>query len=90
MYYYSTRNKKLKLTSAEAIKKGLSEEGGLFVPSELPKITSKDIDNLVGKSYIDRANYILKLFLTDFTYSSCGTVRHARLRIWRFRSCRIL
>ena len=67
MYYYSTRNKKLKLTSAEAIKKGLSEEGGLFVPSELPKITSKDIDNLVGKSYIDRANYILKLFLTDFT-----------------------
>ena len=67
MYYYSTRDKKLKLTSAEAIKKGLSEEGGLFVPSELPKITSKDIDDLVGKSYIERANYILKLFLTDFT-----------------------
>ena len=44
MHYQSTRNNNIKLTSAEAIKKGLSEEGGLFVPDSLPKI---GIDELV-------------------------------------------
>lgn len=37
MNYISTRNKNVKLTSAEAIKKGLSDDGGLFVPDEFPK-----------------------------------------------------
>ena len=67
MYYISTRNTDLKLKSAEAIKKGLSEDGGLFVPQEFPKLTKTDIKNMVGKTYIDRANIVLKKFLTDFT-----------------------
>ncbi|MCI5892579.1 MAG: threonine synthase [Clostridiales bacterium] len=67
MKYISTRDKSLKLSSAEAIKRGLSEDGGLFVPEEFPKITKAEINSLVDKSYIERANYILAKYLTDFT-----------------------
>lgn len=67
MKYISTRDKSLKLSSAEAIKRGLSEDGGLFVPEEFPKITKAEITSLVDKSYIERANYILSKYLTDFT-----------------------
>lgn len=67
MYYMSTRNTELKLKSAEAIKKGLSDDGGLFVPSEFPSVSSAEIAKMVNMNYIDRAKLILKKFLTDFT-----------------------
>lgn len=67
MFYKSTRDDKISITSAQAITRGLSAEGGLFVPELLPKITEKDIVSLGEKSYRDRAFDIFKLFLTDFT-----------------------
>ncbi len=67
MYYMSTRDAELKFTSAEAIKKGLSEDGGLFVPTKIPALTKAEIKKMIGMSYIERANLVLKKFLTDFT-----------------------
>ncbi len=67
MYYMSTRDAGLKFTSAEAIKKGLSEDGGLFVPAKIPALTKTEIKKMIGMSYIERANLVLKKFLTDFT-----------------------
>ncbi|MDE7281082.1 MAG: threonine synthase [Ruminiclostridium sp.] len=67
MNYKSTRDKSINITSAQAIAQGLSAEGGLFVPEELPKITEKDVLALCDKSYADRAFDIFRLFLTDFT-----------------------
>ncbi|MEE1012691.1 MAG: threonine synthase, partial [Clostridia bacterium] len=67
MYYKSTRNAELKLKSAEAIKKGLSEDGGLFVPEEIPALTQAELNKMVSMSYIERANLVLKKYLTDFT-----------------------
>ena len=67
MYYTSTRNKNLKVTSSEAITKGISEEGGLFVPCEIPALSDMDIKEMVGMSYKERAKKILALYLTDFT-----------------------
>ncbi len=67
MNYTSTRNRDIKITSAQAIAQGLSHEGGLFVPTALPEIGEKEITALCGKSYADRAFDIFKLFLTDFT-----------------------
>lgn len=66
MQYISTRNKKLSVKSAAAIKKGLSEEGGLFVPTEIPVISLADIKKMVGMTYIERAVFVLKKYLTDF------------------------
>ena len=67
MNYTSTRNNTLSVTSAEAITKGISTDGGLFVPTSMPEITPEFIEELTGKSYIDRARQVLSLFLTDFT-----------------------
>lgn len=67
MLYNSTRNSELKVSSAKAIAQGISEEGGLFVPESLPKLTLDDIKTLSEKSYVERAKYVLSGFLTDFT-----------------------
>lgn len=67
MNYMSTRNTELKLKAAEAIKKGLSEEGGLFVPEKIPALAKSDLKKMLGMSYIERANLVLKKYLTDFT-----------------------
>ncbi len=67
MHYRSTRNSKISITAAEAIKKGLSDEGGLFVPDSVPKITAEEINSLAKLNYRQRAYTILSKFLTDFT-----------------------
>lgn len=67
MYYKSTRNSDIKVNSAEAITKGISEDGGLFVPESIPKITLDEIKYLAGLNYSCRAAYIFKKYLTDFT-----------------------
>lgn len=67
MLYQSTRDKNILVKSAEAIKLGISPDGGLFVPQEVPKLLSSNIIDLANMSYNARAVEILKLFLTDFT-----------------------
>jgi len=70
MYYYSTRDikKAHKYTSAEVIKKGLADDGGLFIPESIPSITEIDVKELCGDTYPVRAAKILSRFLTDYTY----------------------
>ena len=67
MKYYSTRNKKNILTSAEAIVKGLAADGGLFVPETLPKFSIDDIAGMQKLNYRELAKKILGSLLTDFT-----------------------
>ena len=67
MRYQSTRNKSVKLSSAEAIVRGLSTDGGLFVPETFPAITEQAIQELATKSYAERAAYVMGLYLDDFT-----------------------
>ena len=50
-----------------AIKQGLSEEGGLFVPESFPKVSLDEIESLSTKSYNERAFFVLSKFLTDFS-----------------------
>lgn len=66
LYYKSTRNSNLKVTASEAILKGLALDGGLFVPSELPKL-DVSMSDLKGKTYQEIAYLVMKQFLTDFT-----------------------
>lgn len=67
MNYASTRNSSLKVTSAHAIVKGLSDEGGLYVPESIPALSEEEILGLCGKSYVERAFEVFSRFLTDFT-----------------------
>ena len=63
MKFLSTRNAQLRISGREAIVKGISDDGGLFVPEYFPKFDIKENLNL---SYTDMAHKILSLYLTDF------------------------
>ncbi len=67
MLYTSTRDKTLKVEASEAITRGISEEGGLFVPCEIPQISLQFLQDMMPLSYIERAKKVLSLYLTDFT-----------------------
>ena len=67
MHYVSTRNPDIELTAAQAIVQGLSRDGGLFLPREIPQITLEDIAALSKRSYPERAAKIMKLYLDEFS-----------------------
>ena len=67
MQFHSTRNRQLSVSSAQAIKQGLSAEGGLFVPEFIPQMTQEEIGRLAHMNYAERAKEILARYLTDFT-----------------------
>ena len=64
--YKSTRGKEETVTASMAILKGLSEDGGLFVPTEIPKL-DVSMEKLAQMSYQETAYEVMKRFLTDFT-----------------------
>lgn len=67
MFYKSTRNSEVKVSSAQAITQGISVEGGLFVPETIPSLTLDEIKNIGEMKYADRAAYVFSKYLTDFT-----------------------
>lgn len=68
MKFYSTRDeKKTKYASAQVIKQGLADDGGLFVPESIPVISEQEIASFAMLSYPELAAKILGLFLTDYT-----------------------
>ncbi len=64
--YKSTRNDEKKVLASQAILKGLSEDGGLFVPEHIPAL-DKPFKEMADMSYQEIAYEVMKLFLTDFT-----------------------
>ena len=66
MLYNSTRDSKVSVTSAKAISKGISSEGGLFVPESIPSF-DKSLEELSKMSYKEVAYEVMKLMLDDFT-----------------------
>lgn len=68
--YFSTRDSHLRLSASEAILRGLSAEGGLFLPEEIKAV---DVLSLRGKSYPEIAARILTPYLDDFTPSEIAS-----------------
>lgn len=64
--YNSTRSKGKPVTASQAILKGLSDDGGLFVPDHIPTL-DKSLTELSAMNYKQVAYEVMKLFLTDFT-----------------------
>lgn len=64
--YSSTRGGEAGVKASEAILKGLADDGGLFVPDQIPALTI-DVEALSKMSYQETALEVMKLFLTDFT-----------------------
>lgn len=64
--YKSTRNSDIRVSASQAILKGLSEDGGLFMPTEIPKL-DKTLAELSKMNYREVAYEVMKLFFSDFT-----------------------
>ena len=68
MKYYSTRDAAVRMDAAEAIKMGLSRDGGLLTPCGIPQIDRAFLESLVNVRYQERAAKVMGLYLTDYTY----------------------
>lgn len=66
LLYKSTRSADQTVTASYAILKGLADDGGLYVPTEFPKL-DVSMEDMAKMSYQEVAYEVMKLFLTDFT-----------------------
>lgn len=66
LMYASTRDANEKVTASQAILRGLANDGGLFVPTEIPAL-DVSVEELAKMSYQETAYAVMKQFLTDFT-----------------------
>lgn len=64
--YKSTRGNGETVTASQAILKGLSEDGGLFVPTRIPDL-DVPMERLAEMTYQDTAYEVMSRFLTDYT-----------------------
>ena len=65
MQFISTRGGK-KVTAAEAIVKGLSENGGLYVPETFPTVSLEELESMLEMDYPERCAHVLKKYLAEF------------------------
>ena len=67
MLYRSTRGNCVNVSSAEAIKRGLAPDGGLFVPEKVITFNKEQILKMSEMTYQERALAILEGYLDDYT-----------------------
>lgn len=65
MKYYSTNNKKYQVSFQEAVTKGLSPDGGLFMPEVIPQLGNDFFQNLDKYSLQEIGFEVAKLFVDD-------------------------
>ena len=67
MNYNSTTDNSIVVSAAQAISQGISADGGLFVPMEIPKYSEADFREMLGMDYRGRAKKIIGDYLSDFS-----------------------
>lgn len=68
MKFISTRGKSIASCAAEAIAKGLADDGGLFVPEFFPKVTFDQLAEMISMEYAERAAFVLHKYLEEYDY----------------------
>ncbi|AEY65473.1 threonine synthase [Clostridium sp. BNL1100] len=68
MLYRSTRGSCRSVSAAEAIKRGIAADGGLFVPEKTVQFNLEQIALMSEMSYQERAVKILEGYLDDYTF----------------------
>ena len=75
MKYISTRGQAPELTFADAMLTGLARDGGLYVPSAIPRMTADEIAALAGVPYEEAAFRVMRPFVgdsfTDAEFRAC-------------------
>ena len=72
MKYYSTRDKNVSLSAAEAVKMGLSRDGGLLTPTRIPQIDRAFLERLTPLEYARRAAAVMALYIAS---AFCDSMR---------------
>ena len=67
MLYTSTRDNNVRVTASKAITDGISPDGGLYIPVEIPALSADELKALCSADYKERAKKVLGLYLSDFT-----------------------
>ena len=67
MQYISTRDLGAQCSASQAIVQGLSKDGGLLTPYYIPKLPGNALEELSSMAYQQRAVYVMKQFLEEFT-----------------------
>jgi len=65
MKYYSTKDKNLKVSFQDAVKRGLAPNRGLFMPENLIKMPQSFFDNLYGMSLKEIGYHVGKQYVGD-------------------------
>lgn len=65
MKFFSTRGNDECKNAAEAIAKGLADDGGLFVPEYFPSVKN-DLETMLSKDYAERAAFIIGKYLEEY------------------------
>jgi threonine synthase len=63
--YYSTNLNAKPVTFREALLKGMAPDRGLYMPQEIPELSSEELRSLAGKDYYEIAYAIGKKFLSS-------------------------
>ena len=67
MLYTSTRDNNVRVTASKAITDGISPDGGLYIPVEIPALSQEELKALCSADYKERAKKVLGLYLSDFS-----------------------
>ncbi len=81
MKYNSTRNSGVSVSAAQAISRGISADGGLFVPESMPWLSYTDLKHFAELDYVSLAAELLGRFLEDYTreeLQSCVSKAYTR------------
>lgn len=67
MKYQSSRGEYSSISAAEAIKMGISPDGGLFVPDFIPALDADIFIKMVNMGYQERASLVMGYYLEGFS-----------------------
>ena len=65
MDFYSTRDQNNRVNGCQAVISGIAQDGGLFLPCELPRYTGEQLKQLGDLSYVELASKVLFEFFPE-------------------------
>jgi len=66
MQYISTRNARIQRSADAVVREGISPDGGLYLPKDIPVLTPEQIEVMAAQEYKGRAQSVLSLFFPGF------------------------
>tara|TARA_A100001015_G_scaffold209285_1_gene234297 strand:- start:9098 stop:10486 length:1389 start_codon:yes stop_codon:yes gene_type:complete len=89
MKYFSSRNNNLQLSFKEIFFKGLSQDGGLFLPHFIPRISESKLKKFENYNFQEMSFEIFKLFIGE-TFSNVELKKIIKNAYSKFRNLKIV